>query len=106
MSDTETDWSRYLLGASSSGDLLRQAVVRNFDQVARLRAELAVARARVAELEAGEVRTNWGVRYGPNDADSYGRDEASARRAAAGHSLGGALVRRECRTGPWVEVQP
>lgn len=48
----DTDWSRYLLGAVSSGEAVRGAVVRNHDQVQRLRDQLAAAHARVADLEA------------------------------------------------------
>jgi hypothetical protein len=56
-----TDWSRYLLGATSSGEPTRQAVVRNAEQVARLRADLDAARAELAEIEANvEVTQHYG----------------------------------------------
>jgi hypothetical protein len=97
-----TDWSRYLLGACSSSDSLRQAVVHNHAQVQRLR-------ARVAELEAGEVRTEWGIRWPePDGAVRYvgsselvhGPDTERFREA------GGQIVQREAREyfGPWIEV--
>jgi hypothetical protein len=57
------------------------------------------------------VVTEWGVRYqcppGLDQVDSWGSDEADARRGAAGRGygrLGGVLVRRTVTYGPWEEV--
>lgn len=99
----DTDWSRYLLGACSSGDSLRAAVVRNAAQVKELR-------GRIAELEAGEVRTEWGIRYFSDTEAvrvSPWTDEDAARfRCHGAPSL--VLVYRETRTtvGPWTDADP
>lgn len=71
--------------------------------------ELERLRARVAELEGGEVRTEWGIRWPePDGAVRYvgsselvhGPDTERFREA------GGQIVQREAREyfGPWIEV--
>lgn len=56
----------------------------------------------VAELEAGDARTEWGVRSRNGETWNARDGERDARRHAA--ASGRPLVRREVRTGPWVEV--
>lgn len=80
-------------------------------------AAISVVLARLAELEAGEVTTEWAVRW-PADAthgpdlehdDPYERhhNRAAAERVVRAYRLQGAtLVQQEVRTwrGPWTEV--
>lgn len=51
----DTDWSRWLLGAVSSGEAVRGAVVRNHEQVQRLRAQLANAERRAGHTNGRPI---------------------------------------------------
>jgi hypothetical protein len=71
---------------------------------AHLTAAIRWALARIAELEAGEVRTEWGVQWAPGDVDRFGEvGESYARKIVLSPPRleGCSLVRREIRTGPW-----
>jgi len=68
---------------------------------AELDAAIRWALVRIAELEAGEVRTEWGVQYGPGDVDNLRGDEDFARHDAADPTSTGVLVTRVIRHYPW-----
>ncbi len=92
----ETDWSRWLVGACSSGDSLRGGVVRNRSQVVALR-------ARIAQLEAQE--TEWALRWGPADAAVVKPVETEKRARALAPHVHDAGVAPEIVSrfvGPWV----
>lgn len=63
----------------------------------------ALLLARVAELEAGEVSTEWGIQLDDgefwNDMDEQGARETLSLLAESGQ--GGRFKVRDVRTGPW-----
>ncbi len=65
--------------------------------------ELQRLAARIAELETGEVRTEWGVRWPDDGADvEQHLSRENAERVARRET--GQLVSRAVRTGPWTEA--
>lgn len=64
-----------------------------YDQVEQLK-------ARVVELEAGEVATEWGVRW-PDDGPDVEQHLSRENAERVVRQEAGQLVSRDVRTGPW-----
>lgn len=91
-----------LLAAARTDPALRRAAEQVQDALIALDDEAQTLRT---ELEAGEVRAEWGARYPDGQECGYGAGPEA--RARAEHLLkihGGQLVQREVRIGPWSEV--
>jgi len=99
--------ARHLRNLMNGGVADSEHIARSFLGylgVVGMRQELAYLRSRVAELDAGQVRVEWGVRYREDDVDDYYEDEEAARVVAADPTDSGVAVRREIRTGPWTDA--
>lgn len=77
---------------------------RRAEEITELGNKDVAASRRIAELESGEVRIQWGVRYREDDVDNWYEAEAEARAVAADPTDSGVAVSREIRTGPWTDA--